>query len=131
MIRPMLQSCQLPLAGYCGHVAILLDLLPKGWHLPEVNLLLCSLVNLQDIGVLMPKGIGSRMQTYPGWCADGTGVHALEPKSLFCHLIQMRRFAIQTTIGTKSLVTNVVSENEHDIGFVRCGLHRKPGQQYQ
>ena len=131
MIRPMLQSCQLPLAGYCGHVAILLDLLPKGWHLPEVNLLLCSLVNRQDIGVLMPKGIGSRVQADPGWCADGTGVHALEPKPLFCHLIQMRCFEIQTTIGPKSFVTDIVSENEHDIGFVRCGRLREPGQEYQ
>ena len=131
MIRPMLQCCQLPLAGHRGHVAILLDLLPKGWHLPEVNLLFCSLVDREYIGVLMPKGIGSRMQTYPGWCADGTGVHALEPKSLFCHLIQMRRFKIQATIGPKSLVTDIVSENEHDIGLVSCGRHRKPSQQYQ
>ena len=57
-----------------GHVAILLNLLPKGWHLPEVNLLFCSPVDRQDIGVLMPKGIGSRMQNSPGmvcrwnWC---------------------------------------------------------------
>ena len=130
MIRPMLQSCQLPLTGHCGHVAILLDLLPKGWHLPEVNLLFCSLVDRKYIGVLMPKGIGSRMQTYPGWCADGTGVHALKPKSLFCHLIQMRCFEIQTTIGPKSFVTNIVSENEYDIRFVSCGRHRKPGHQY-
>jgi len=130
MIRPMLQCCQLPLAGHRGHVVILLNLLPKGWHLPEVNLLFCSLVDREYIGVLMPKGIGSRMQTYPGWCADGTCVHALEPKSLFYHLIQMRRFEIQTTIGTKSFVTDIVSENEHDIGFVSFDRPRKPGQQY-
>ena len=131
MIRPMLQGCQLPLAGHRSHVAILLDLLPKGWHLPEVNLLFCSLVDREYIGVLMPKGISSRMQTYPGRCADGTGVHALEAKSLFCHLIQMRRFEIQTTIGTKYFVTDIVSENENDIGFIGCGRHRKPGQVYQ
>ena len=131
MIRPMLKCCQLPLASHRGHVAILLDLLPKSWHLPEVDLLSCSLVNRQDIGVLMPKGIGSRMQTYPGRCADGTGVHALKPKSLFCHLVQMRRFEIQATIGPKSLITDIVSENEYDIGFDRSGRHRKPGQEYQ